>query len=118
MTTQNKRDWLVRAPQSRKMERIEAYFGGHGYTPHRHDTYAIGVTEAGVQTFDYRGRVERSTPGQVVVLHPDEVHDGRAGTEAGFLRTRGTGVNVPHWCQGSPSVPHAPVRLAASDVTR
>ena len=51
---------------------------------HRHDTYAIGVTEAGVQTFDYRGRAERSAPGQVVVLHPDEVHDGRAGTEAGF----------------------------------
>ena len=30
--------------------------------------------------FDYRGRVERSLPGEVVVLHPDETHDGRAGT--------------------------------------
>ena len=34
--------------------------------------------------FDYRGRVERSVPGQVVVLHPDEAHDGRAGTDEGF----------------------------------
>src|SRR3981081_2881898 len=47
-------------------------------------TYAIGVTEVGVQTFDYRGKVETSLPGQVVVLHPDEVHDGRAGAEDGF----------------------------------
>ena len=63
---------------------MRARFRGRAYARHRHDTYAIGVTEAGVQTFDYRGRVERSVPGQVVVLHPDEVHDGRAGTETGF----------------------------------
>jgi hypothetical protein len=40
--------------------------------------YAIGVTEEGIQAFDYRGTVERSLPGQVFVLHPDEPHDGRA----------------------------------------
>jgi AraC-like DNA-binding protein len=40
--------------------------------------YAIGVTEEGVQAFGYRGTVERSLPGQVFVLHPDELHDGRA----------------------------------------
>ena len=33
---------------------------------------------------DYRGRVEQSLPGEVVVLHPDEMHDGRPGTAAGF----------------------------------
>jgi AraC-like DNA-binding protein len=63
---------------------MRAWFGGRAYERHRHDTYAISVTEAGVQTFDYRGRVERSMPGEVVVLHPDEMHDGRPGTEAGF----------------------------------
>jgi AraC-like DNA-binding protein len=31
-----------------------------------------------VQAFDYRGAVESSLPGQVFVLHPDELHDGRA----------------------------------------
>jgi len=66
------------------VERLRAWFGGRAFAKHRHDTYAIGVTEAGVQMFDYRGRVERSTPGQVFVLHPDEMHDGRAGTEVGF----------------------------------
>jgi AraC-like DNA-binding protein len=66
------------------VELLRAWFTGRAFAKHRHDTYAIGVTEAGVQTFDYRGRVERSTSGQVVVLHPDEAHDGRAGTEGGF----------------------------------
>ncbi|RMR05292.1 AraC family transcriptional regulator [Pseudomonas savastanoi pv. glycinea] len=84
MATENKRDWLVRAPQSRKMERIEAYFSGHGYTPHRHDTYAIGRTQAGVQSFHYRNDYRHSLAGGTMVLHPDEVHDGQAGTDAGF----------------------------------
>jgi AraC-like DNA-binding protein len=66
------------------VELLRAWFRGRAFARHRHDTYAIGVTEAGVQLFDYRGRVERSTPGQVVVLHPDEAHDGRAGDEDGF----------------------------------
>jgi len=70
--------WLFRAPGD--LERIEACFSGAAYAPHRHDTYAIGVTLQGVQRFDYRGSTRNSLPGQVVVLHPDELHDGRAGT--------------------------------------
>jgi len=77
-------DWVRgRAPVG-GVELLRAWFGGRAYARHRHDTYAIGVTEAGVQVFDYRGRVERSTPGEVVVLHPDEAHDGRAGGGDGF----------------------------------
>ena len=72
------------APASAGIERIEAYFSGHGFDPHRHDTYAIGYTITGVQAFRYRGAARRSLPGQVFVLHPDETHDGRAGTGAGF----------------------------------
>src|SRR5262245_53534108 len=66
------------------VELLRAWFGGRAYARHRHDTYAIGVTEAGVQVFDYRGAVQRARPGQVVVLHPDEMHDGRPGTADGF----------------------------------
>src|SRR5712692_5033134 len=77
-------DWVWTSEPGEGVELLRAWFGGRAFAKHRHDTYAIGVTEAGVQTFDYRGRVERSTPGQVIVLHPDEIHDGRAGTEVGF----------------------------------
>jgi AraC-like DNA-binding protein len=54
------------------------------FAPHRHDTYAIGITLAGVQTFRYRGARRVCLPGQVHVLHPDETHDGGPGTDAGF----------------------------------
>ncbi len=66
------------------VDRIEAYFSGAAFAPHRHDTYAIGITLQGVQSFDYMGAARHSLPGGVVVLHPDELHDGRAGTDAGF----------------------------------
>ena len=63
---------------------MRAYFRGHAFSPHRHDTYAVGVTSAGVQAFDYRGSARYSLPGQVFVLHPDERHDGRSGDGRGF----------------------------------
>jgi AraC-like DNA-binding protein/quercetin dioxygenase-like cupin family protein len=66
------------------VQRLSAWFSGAAFSRHRHDSYAIGVTDAGVQSFWYRGSVHSSTPGDVVVLHPDEVHDGYAGTEEGF----------------------------------
>src|SRR5262249_24877286 len=66
------------------VQMLQAWFSGRGFETHRHDTYAIGRTDVGVQAFDYRGVAEASTPGQVVVLHPDEAHDGRAGTRDGF----------------------------------
>lgn len=72
------------APSSAGLERIEAFFAGHGYDPHRHDTYALGLTNHGVQAFRYRGAAQHSVPGQVYVLHPDEAHDGHAGTPGGF----------------------------------
>jgi len=77
-------DWIRAAPASPGLERIEAHFSGHGFDPHRHDTYAMGFTLDGVQAFRYRGAAQRSTAGEVFVLHPDEVHDGHAGTSAGF----------------------------------
>src|SRR5262245_24216991 len=78
--------WIARAGPDRGVELFRAWFGGRSeaYQKHRHDTYAIGVTDAGVQVFDYRGAVRHSLPGEVAVLYPDELHDGRPGTREGF----------------------------------
>ncbi len=54
------------------------------FSPHRHDTLAVGVTLRGVQTFTYRGERHVSLPGDVHVLAPDELHDGAPGNEEGF----------------------------------
>ena len=75
---------IITAPGTAGMERIEARFHGNAFDLHRHDTYAIGVTLRGVQSFRYRGTTHHSLPGQVIVLHPDELHDGGAGTEDGL----------------------------------
>ena len=77
-------DWLRGRGPVGGVELLRARFAGRAFATHRHDTYAVCVTESGVQAFDYRGRTERSLPGQVVVLHPDEPHDGRPGAEGGF----------------------------------
>jgi AraC-like DNA-binding protein len=63
---------------------IEAQLRKGAFSPHRHDTYTIAVTTAGVQSFNYRGNRWRSLPGQVMVLHPDEVHDGYCCDQTGF----------------------------------
>jgi AraC-like DNA-binding protein len=80
--------WIASTGPVGGVELFRAWFAGQAYQKHRHDTYAIGVTDSGVQVFDYRGSVRASTPGQVVVLYPDEVHDGRAGTNEGFVGYR------------------------------
>jgi AraC-like DNA-binding protein len=80
----NTAGWLASSRPAAGVELFRAWFAGEAYQKHRHDTYAIGVTDHGVQVFDYRGAGRVSTPGEVVVLYPDEVHDGNAGTEAGF----------------------------------
>jgi AraC-like DNA-binding protein len=66
------------------IERLQVHLAQRPFTPHRHDTYAIGITLAGVQCFNFRGRRWHCLPGQCHVLHPDELHDGMAGTSEGF----------------------------------
>jgi AraC-like DNA-binding protein len=77
-------DWMRAAPMQPGLERIEAFFTGHAYDPHRHDTYAIGYTVHGVQAFHYRGARTASSTGHAMVIHPDEKHDGESGVAAGF----------------------------------
>src|SRR5437016_4870515 len=71
-------------PSAHGIERAEVYLSTCRFEPHRHDTYALGITTAGVQTFRYRGARRICLPGQLHVLHPDETHDGAAATEDGF----------------------------------
>lgn len=69
------------------VELIEAQLRAGAFSPHRHDTYTIAVTKAGVQSFNYLGQHWQSLPGQAVILHPDEVHDGYCRDETGFSYT-------------------------------
>src|SRR5689334_1862821 len=69
---------------ARGLERVEVRLATRAFAPHRHDTYAIGMTTAGVQAFRYRGARRICLAGELHVLHPDEVHDGGPATGDGF----------------------------------
>lgn len=77
-------DWIRHLEPIAGVQLLEAWLPTVAYRRHRHDVYAVGVTDIGIQAFIYRGEGRISLPGQVAVLHPDEAHDGRAGNEAGF----------------------------------
>jgi AraC-like DNA-binding protein len=75
---------ILNGPSDDGIERMAVFFRGHAFAPHRHDTYAIGLTSVGLQAFTYRGETRHSVPGHAFVLHPDERHDGRPGDDRGF----------------------------------
>lgn len=66
------------------VEAIRACFTAHAYDLHRHDDWLVGVTDRGVQDFMCRGARRRSTPGRVILIEPQEAHDGQAGAAGGF----------------------------------
>ncbi|MDZ3830354.1 MAG: AraC family transcriptional regulator [Sphingopyxis sp.] len=71
-------------PHGSRVELVDAQLRVGAFSPHRHDTYTIAVTTSGVQSFNYRGERWQSLPGQAVILHPDEVHDGYCSDPSGF----------------------------------
>ncbi|HEX3984646.1 MAG TPA: AraC family ligand binding domain-containing protein, partial [Acidisoma sp.] len=63
---------------------MRARFWGHAYDLHQHDEWLVGVTDDGLQDFHCRGARRVSTPGRVILIEPEESHDGQAGSESGF----------------------------------
>ncbi len=66
------------------VEALRARFSGHAYDMHRHDDWLVGVTERGVQDFFCRGERQISTTGRIILIEPEEAHDGQAGHPGGF----------------------------------
>ena len=66
------------------IERLRARFIRHAYDRHAHETYSIGMTEVGSQTFGCRGGSHMTRPGSIMLFNPTDLHDGRATTSEGF----------------------------------
>jgi AraC-like DNA-binding protein len=112
-------DNLTVAPSFRGVERVTAFFRKRGYAPHRHDTYGIGVTTHGVQFFDYRGETRHSLAGDVYVLHPDEVHDGRPGADDGYgYRTLYLNPEIVREALGGAALPFVRAPIASDPALR
>lgn len=62
---------------------FKARFVRHSYARHTHDEYAIGTIEHGRQTFHCRGGQRITSPGSLILVNPDDLHDGQAAGAAG-----------------------------------
>jgi AraC-like DNA-binding protein len=79
-------DWFqTRRDEQRGVEALRAGLHSHSYSRHAHETYAIGVTEAGSQSFWCRGARHRTRPGSVILFAPLDLHDGHASTSDGVV---------------------------------
>jgi AraC-like DNA-binding protein len=74
-----------RDPALQNLEVLQARYITHAFSRHTHEGYAIGVIEAGVETFSYRGSQHRAAAGSLVIIHPGEVHTGQAGAPDGWV---------------------------------
>ena len=78
------REWVRYRSAKDGVELLEASFEQHVYERHIHDTFAIGVTQRGVQRFWCCGVTHDSLPGNILVIPPGEAHDGESGAEGGY----------------------------------
>ena len=63
-TTNAREEWTRFATAPSGVELLHAHYTRHVYDRHAHESYAIGVTEAGVQTFTCRGVRQASSAGR------------------------------------------------------
>lgn len=80
------RDWFdMRHDAASGIEALRCRLDRLSYDRHCHDGYAIGLTEAGSQSFHCRGAIHRTRPGSVILFNPFDLHDGGPTTEAGVV---------------------------------
>lgn len=81
-TNEQAKYWLD--PALGNLEMLRASFVTHAFAPHAHDGFAIGVIEAGAETFQYRGELRVAPAGSLVLINPGEMHTGEALNDAGW----------------------------------
>jgi|HigsolmetaAR203D_1030402.scaffolds.fasta_scaffold00009_25 AraC-like DNA-binding protein len=82
MIVEEKRFWRV--PEGGGAELLDATFVDHAYGRHSHDRYVLAVITRGAEQWYYRGSRHVAGPGQILILNPDEIHDGCAAAEEGW----------------------------------
>jgi len=63
---------------------LRAEASRHAYARHAHEGYALGVVEAGGHGFAARGEIWSAAPGDVIMVNPEDPHDGRPLGAAGY----------------------------------
>jgi AraC-like DNA-binding protein len=66
------------------LELLDGRFRRHAYRPHAHEGYVIAVVTAGAEALGCRGRRHLAGPGDIILVNPEEIHDGERGAEEGW----------------------------------
>ncbi|HSX60768.1 MAG TPA: AraC family transcriptional regulator [Tahibacter sp.] len=66
------------------VELYRAHIVRHAFEPHAHAAFGLGAIERGVERFRLRGADHLAPPDSLVLMNPDELHTGRAETDAGW----------------------------------
>jgi AraC-like DNA-binding protein len=67
---------LWQVPSLNNLELFRARSINYTYARHMHETFCIGVIEAGVAGNSYKGAIHLAPPGSIVFLNPGDVHTG------------------------------------------
>lgn len=73
-----------RPPHRDGIELYRAHIVRHAFEPHAHAAFGLGAIEQGVERFRLRGSEHLAPPDSLVLMHPDELHTGRAAAEGGW----------------------------------
>lgn len=68
----------------KNLEILRASYITHTFARHAHETFTIGIIEAGAGAFDARGDTHIAHPSNIFIIHPEEVHNGYAAIPAGW----------------------------------
>lgn len=63
---------------------IDAYYQQFSFQRHYHLDFHIGLVTQGAQVFRYRGQAYMAQAGEIILMPPDELHDGESVQQQGY----------------------------------
>ena len=70
--------------QNKEISLIEANYQSFAFSRHYHLDFHIGLITSGEQKFYYQGEKHHVGQGQLVIMPPDELHDGQSTLDSGY----------------------------------
>ncbi len=69
---------------SESINLIDAHYQHFSFQRHYHLDFHIGLITQGEQKFHHKGQAHHAGSGQVIIMPPDELHDGQSVWDAGY----------------------------------
>ena len=75
---------FFRHPRFRDLCLLKARFTRHRYEVHTHETYVVALVTHGCERLRVAGRQVIAPASSIILVHPEECHDGEPGAEGGW----------------------------------